>query len=62
MRNKRKRDKKLFCSMIEFEKEYFPKSYAEQLAATTKEKPSARGTGLAVEVLDTIRRKLRTQS
>jgi hypothetical protein len=59
MKDKHKHDKKVFCSMIEFEKEYFPNSYEQKLATSRRDQSKTQGTGLAIELLETIRRKLR---
>ena len=55
--NKNKRGKKVFRSMMEFEKKYFPKSFKKRMA----EKPTdarALGINLAKESLNRIRRQL----
>jgi hypothetical protein len=59
MKDKHKHDKKVFCSMTEFEKEYFPNSYEQKLTTSRSDQSKAQGTGLAIELLETIRRKLK---
>ena len=55
--NRSKKEKKIFRTMMEFEKKYFPKSFEKRMA----EKPTdahALGIRLAKESLDKIRRQL----
>jgi hypothetical protein len=55
--NGRKKEKQIFYSIMEFEKEYFPKSFKKKM----EEKPTdarALGSSLAKESLDKIRGQL----
>ncbi len=55
--NENKKGKQAFHSMMEFEKEYFPKSFEQKM----EEKPTdarALGSNLAKESLDKIRTRL----
>jgi len=58
MEKKKKRDRKIYYSMKEFEKEFLPHSYEEKLAENRSKEPSVFGTGLASELLKSIRQQL----
>ena len=58
-REKSGTDKKVFCSMAAIEREFFPNSYKKKLEEEEKKKPGAFGTGLAKEIMEEIRRRLR---
>ncbi len=58
MGNKKRRDREIYCSMKEFEKEFFPHSYEEKLAENRSKEPSMFGTGLATDLLKSIRQQL----
>lgn len=58
MEKKTKQMKKAFHSMKEFEKKFFPNSYEGKLAEKRSKEPSTFGTGLATELLKSIRQQL----
>ena len=58
MERKKKRDRKVFYSMKEFEKEFIPHSHEEKLAEDRSKDPIVFGTGLASELLKSIRQQL----
>lgn len=49
---------KVFRSMMEFEKEYLPEDYKKELAKKNNGGEDSRGTGLAIEFLDRVRKQL----
>lgn len=58
MERKKKRDRKIYYSMKEFEKEFFPHSYEGELAEDKSKEPRMFGSGLASELLKSIRQQL----
>ena len=57
MSNKIRKDK-TFKSIIEFEKEFFPKSYQRKIEEKMQSEPKIYGTGIAIEILDNIKQQL----
>ncbi len=55
--NENKKGKQAFHSMMEFEKEYFPKSFEQKMEEKPKD-ARALGSRLAKESLDKIRTRL----
>jgi len=55
-------NEEVFRSMAAIEREFFPNSYKKKLEEEEKEKPGAFGTGLAKEIMEEIRRRLREES
>ena len=55
--NENKKGKQAFHSMMEFEKEYFPKSFEQKIEEKPKD-ARALGSRLAKESLDKIRTRL----
>jgi len=55
--NENKKGKQAFHSMMEFEKEYFPKSFEQKIEEKPKD-ARALGSSLAKESLDKIRTRL----
>ena len=55
--NENKKGKQAFHSMMEFEKEYFPKSFEQKMEEKPKD-ARALGSSLAKESLDKIRTRL----
>jgi len=53
--------KRVFRTMAEIKREFFPNTYKKKLEEEEK-KPGAFGTGLAKEIMEEIRRKLREES
>jgi hypothetical protein len=58
MEKKNKQGKRVYRSMMEFEKEFFPTSYKQKLEEQKNKDPSTYGTGLAMELLENIRERL----
>lgn len=58
MEKKSKQRRKVYRSMIEFEKEFFPISYEQKLVEQRHKDPGTFGTGLAMELLENIRQQL----
>lgn len=54
----KKGKKKIYWSMAKIEEEFFPSLYKERLEAEEKKDPSISGTGLAMELLNSIRQQL----
>lgn len=52
------RSEEVYCSMVEFERKYFPISHKKKVEEEKIKKPSTFGTGLAVELLENIRREI----
>ncbi len=50
--------KKIYCSMIEIEKEFFPALYRERIQERKDKDPSSFGTELATEILKSIKQEL----
>ena len=50
--------KRVFHSMIEFEREFFPVSHKEKIDEEKSKNPDIYGTGLAIELLESIRQQL----
>ncbi len=59
---RKRTDKKVFRTMAAIEKEFFPNTYKKKLEEEEKKKPGAFGTGLAKEIMEEIRRRLREES
>ena len=57
MEKKSKQRKEVYHSMAEFEKKFFPDSYKKNLEGKS-EKPGSLGTGLATELLRSIKQQL----
>ena len=55
---KNRQNEKIYRSMIEFEKEFFPDSYEKRLRKKKNEELGISGTGLVTELLEDIRRAL----
>lgn len=53
-----KKNKKIYHSMTEFEKEFFPNSHQEKIKKEQEKKPGAFGAELATEFLEDVKRKL----
>ncbi len=52
------KERKVFCSLIEFKKEYFPKSFEKQISEESKDARNL-GTSWAKESLDKIKDQLK---
>jgi len=55
---KAKKNNKVYYSMTEFEKEFFPNAFQSEIKKEQEEKPGAFGTELANEFLEGVKRKL----
>lgn len=53
-----KKNKKVYHSMTEVEKEFFPNSYQAKIKNEQEKKPGAFGSELAIEFLEDVKRKL----
>ena len=58
MNNKNEQGKKVYRSLTEIEKAFFPISYEKKLAEERIKAPATFGTGLVTELLDSIREAL----
>lgn len=58
MESKKKQDRKIYYSMKEFEKKFFPHSYEEKLVENRSKEPNIFGIALATELLKNIRQQL----
>jgi hypothetical protein len=58
MKEKNKQRKKVYRSVEEFEEEFFPTAHEKKLAEKRSKEPSTFGTGLATELLESIRQQL----
>ena len=54
----KKKGEKVFYSVSEIRKHYFPKSFKKMKQEIENEKPKAFGSGLAKEILEDIRQEL----
>ncbi len=60
MKSKRKTaKKKTYRSFAEFEKTFFPNAYEEEISESRNKEPKEFGTGLAIELLEGIKQKLK---
>jgi len=53
-----KKNKKIYHSMTEFEKKFFPNAFESKIKREQKENPGAFGTELATEFLEGVKRIL----
>jgi len=58
MEKKTKERKKVYRTVDEFEKEFFPTFHEKKLVEKRSKEPSTFGTGLATELLESIRQQL----
>ena len=58
MERKSEQEEKIYRSITEIEKEFFPKSYKERIKEGKSKKPGTFGSNLAMEFLEDVRRKL----
>lgn len=59
MKQNKKTKEKVFCSSVEIEKEYFPKSYKQGIKEEKKEEPRIFGIALAKDLLKNVEKKLK---
>jgi len=57
-KKKDKRGKRVYSSMMEFKREFFPVSYREEPEEEKIKDAATYGTGLAMELLESIRQQL----
>jgi hypothetical protein len=62
MKQKSNQEEKVYHTMVEFEKEFFPNAYEKKLAEKRSKDPKSFGAVLAMELLENIRRQLSQQS
>lgn len=55
----KKQSKKVYRSIAEFKEQFFPNSYAKELAHEKSQDPKSFGTGLVQELLEGVRQQLR---
>lgn len=55
----KKQTEKVFRSMAEFKKHFFPNSYQKELERKRIEDPKSFGTGLVQELLEGVKQQLR---
>ncbi len=59
MKTKNKQQKKIFCSLIEIEKEFLPNSYKKKSQEQKEKEPGYFGETLAIDLLKRVERELK---
>lgn len=58
MSRRSEQKKNVYCSILEIEKEFFPKSYEERIKEERSKEPGTFGYDLAMEFIEDVRRQL----